>query len=41
MMLYVSLEQEEAVKNFFKGKGWYFRKPGKQCSSLESVTGSI
>lgn len=29
MMLYVSLEQEEAVKEFFTGKGWPFQKPGK------------
>ena len=29
MMLYVSLEQEKAVRNLFTSKGWGYRKPGK------------
>ena len=29
MMMYVSLEQELAVKDLFTNKGWGFKKPGK------------
>ena len=33
MMLYVSLEQEQAVKKLFTNKGWGFKKPGKDFFS--------
>ena len=29
MMLYVTLEQESALKQFFVEQGWKFCKPGK------------
>ena len=38
MMLYVSLEQEKAVKTLFTNKGWGFKKPGNSVDLIWLVT---
>ena len=37
MMIYVSLEQELAVKDLFTNKGWGFKKPGKAYFSVVAL----
>ena len=35
-MMYVTLQQETALKDFFENQGWKFCKPGKEQQTIKS-----
>jgi len=36
IMMYVTLQQETALKDFFEDQGWKFCKPGKEQQTIKS-----